>query len=70
MLDTKTMFAGGRERDDFCDVRVWSGDCEHTTSLYGGDKYLCDICESVPGLEHAVVPAAMPYVSGDYSRLS
>jgi hypothetical protein len=70
MLDTKWMFEAGRERDDFCDVRVWSGDCEHTTSLYSGDKYLCDICETIPGLEHEVIPAALPYVSGDYNRLS
>ena len=70
MLDTKGMNETGRERDNFCDVRVWSGDCEHTTSLYSGDKYLCDICEIIPGLEHAVIPAALPYVSGDYNSLS
>lgn len=70
MRDTKWMFENGRERDDLCDVRVWSGDCEHTTSLYGGDKYLCDICESIQGLDHEVIPAPLPYVSGDYSRLS
>jgi hypothetical protein len=70
MLDTKTMFASARQQDDFCDIRVWSGDCKHTTSLYNGDKYLCDICETIPGLEHEVIPAAMPYVSGDYSKLS
>ena len=44
MLDTKWTDKSGRERDDFCDIRVWSGDCEHTTSLYSGDKYLCDVC--------------------------
>ena len=70
MLDTKSTTESGRERDDFCDVRVWSGDCEHTTSLYSGDKYLCDICETIPGLEHEVKRAAMCYVSGDYHTLS
>jgi hypothetical protein len=70
MLDKKITTEVNRERDDFCDVRVWSGDCEHTTSLYSGDKYLCDICETIPGLEHQVIPAAMPYVSGDYTRMS
>jgi len=70
MLDKKTIIEAGRERDDFCDIRVWSGDCEHTTSLYSGDKYLCDVCETVPGLEHEVRHAALPYVSGDYDRLS
>jgi hypothetical protein len=70
MLDTTIISEVGRERDDFCDIRVWSGDCEHTTSLYSGDKYLCDICESVRGLEHEVRPATLPYVSGDYQNLS
>ena len=70
MLDARLTSEGVRERDDFCDVRVWSGDCEHTTSLYGGDKYLCDVCETIPGLEHEVKPAALSYVSGDYTRLS
>lgn len=70
MLDTRFTSEGVRERDDFCDVRVWSGDCEHTTSLYGGDKYLCDVCETIPGLEHEVIPAAFSYVSGDYTKLS
>jgi len=70
MSDTNFTTEVSRERDDFCDVRVWSGDCEHTTSLYSGDKYLCDICETIPGLEHQVIAAPLPYVSGDYTRLS
>jgi hypothetical protein len=70
MLDTFLTLDGGRERDDSCDTRVWSGECEHTTSLSSGDKYLCDVCETIPGLDHEVRPAAMPYVSGDYDRLS
>jgi hypothetical protein len=70
MLDTKFTSAVNRERDGFCDVRVWSGDCEHATALDSGDKYLCDICKTIPGLDHEVRPAAMPYVSGDYDNLS
>jgi hypothetical protein len=70
MAESKVTTATGRERDDFCDIRVWSGDCEHTTSLYSGDKYLCDVCKTIPELEHEVRPAAFPYVSGDYDRLS
>ena len=66
MLDTKSTSLAGSERDDFCDIRVWSGDCEHTTSLYSGDKYLC---ETIPGLNHEVRPAALPYISGDYDVL-
>ncbi|MBK5275715.1 MAG: hypothetical protein JJE30_11760 [Desulfuromonadales bacterium] len=70
MTNTTFTYEAGRERDDFCDVRVWSGDCEHVTSLYSGDKYLCDICNAIPGLDHKVIAAAMPYVSGDYDMLS
>lgn len=70
MLGTRLTSEVSSERDDFCDVRVWSGDCEHTTSLYGGDKYLCDICKTIPELDHEVRPATMPYVSGDYDNLS
>lgn len=70
MLDTSISSEVCRERDDFCDIRVWSGECEHTTSLNSGDKYLCDVCETVSVLEHEVRPAALPYVSGDYDKLS
>jgi hypothetical protein len=70
MLDTESTSLAGRERDDFCDVRVWSGDCEHTTSLYSGDKYLCDICGTIPGLEHEVRPAPLSYVSSGRHSLS
>ena len=70
MLDTKLTSEVNRERDDLCDIRVWSGDCEHTTTLYSGDKYLCDVCETIPELDHEVRHAAMPYISGDYDRLN
>lgn len=70
MLDTKLTSATFSERDDFCDIRIWSGDCEHTTYVDSSDKYRCDVCETIPGLEHEVRRAALPYVSGDYSRMS
>ena len=70
MLDTKGTCETGTERDDSCDIRVWSGDCEHKTYLDSGDKYRCDVCETIPGLNHEVRRAAMPYVSGDYDNLS
>src|SRR6185369_8561348 len=54
MLDTKFTTEVNRERDDFCDVRIWSGDCKHSTYQYSGDKYLCDVCESIPELDHEV----------------
>lgn len=53
-----------------CDVRIWSKECEHTTFKDSGDKYLCDVCETIPVLNHEVRRAAMPYVSGDYDNLS
>lgn len=64
---TNTLAAG---KDDSCHVRIWSGECEHTTFETIGDKYLCDVCETVKTLNHGVKPAAMPYVSGDYDNLS
>ena len=70
MLDTKSTSEVNWERDDLCDIRVWSGDCEHITTLYSGDKYLCDVCETIPELDHEVRHAAMPYISGDYDRLN
>lgn len=70
MLDKKLTSEAELERGGSCDVRVWSGDCEHTTYLDSGDKYLCDVCESIPVLSHEVRRAAMPYVSGDYDNLS
>jgi hypothetical protein len=37
MLNTNQTSEVTRERDDLCDIRVWSGYCEHTSSLYSGD---------------------------------
>lgn len=70
MLKTTATSEISREADSFCDVRIWSGDCNHSTSQYSGDKFLCDVCESIPKLDHEVRPAALPYVSGDYDNLS
>lgn len=70
MLAEKGISKAGRERDGSCDVRIWSKDCEHATYLNDGEKYLCDVCETIPGLNHEVRRAAMPYVSGDYDNLS
>lgn len=56
--------------NDSCHVRVWSGECEHTSFETLGDKYRCDFCEMLTDLDHEVRPSAMPYVSGDYTCLS
>lgn len=57
------------DRDDLCDVRIWSAECEHTSSQTSGDKYLCGICDRIPNLDHEVKAATLCYVSGDYDRL-
>jgi hypothetical protein len=70
MLDAKVTSGAGMKRGGSCDVRIWSKDCEHATFQNSGDKYLCDVCETVPVLNHEVRRAALPYVSGDYDNLS
>lgn len=57
-------------REGNCHIRVWSGDCAHESHSDSGDKYLCEICGTIPKLDHEVKPAALPYVSGDYDNLS
>jgi hypothetical protein len=70
MLDAKAISESGTGRDGYCDVRIWSKDCEHKNFNDIGDKYRCDVCETIPVLNHEVHRAAMPYVSGDYDNLS
>lgn len=70
MLESKGTFEVSRENSGNCDSRIWSGDCKHTAYQYIGDKYLCDVCGTIPGLDHEVHRAAMPYVSGEYKVLS
>jgi hypothetical protein len=70
MLDAKVTSEAGMTSDGSCDVRIWSGDCKHSTYQYIGDKYQCDVCETIPVLNHEVCRAALPYVSGDYDNLS
>ena len=59
MLDTKLTSEAGRERG----LRTHD-------KPYSGDKYLCDVCGTIPGLEHEVRPATLPYVSGNYDFLN
>lgn len=70
MLAAKETYTAGTREYGGCDVRIWSKECEHTTFRESGEKYLCDVCETVPVLNHEVHRAAMPYVSGDYDNLS
>ena len=69
MLKAKTISEAGK-RDGSCDVRIWSKECEHENFKDISDKYLCNVCETIPVLNHEVRRAAMPYVSGDYDNLS
>lgn len=55
---------------DDCDIRIWSGECEHSTFTSSEDKYLCELCEKIPDLDHEVRHDIFPYVSGDYENLS
>jgi hypothetical protein len=70
MLTTTSISETRSEKGGSCDVKIWSGDCEHSTYATMGDKYRCDACKTIPGLDHEVRPATMPYVSGDYTNLS
>lgn len=56
--------------EEGCDVRIWSGECEHTTYTSIKDKYLCEVCEKIPDLDHEVHRDVFVYVSGDYDNMS
>lgn len=70
MLKTNEVSTVRRERTGSCDIRVWSGECDHTLSPNNGEKYLCEICGTVPKLDHEVMPSALCYISGEYDKLS
>ena len=53
-----------------CDVRVWSGSCDHSEYTTAGDKYLCASCGTIVGLNHEVHHEVFPHVSGDDDNLS
>lgn len=52
-----------------CDIKTWSGSCEHGDYKREGDKYLCKVCETIPTLDHQVNHVGYPHVSGDYDNL-
>lgn len=53
-----------------CDVKVWSGTCEHSSSSSLGDKYLCDTCGTITKSDHEVRREGFVHVSGDEDGLS
>jgi hypothetical protein len=65
MVDT----AKSTTRGDGCDIRIWSGECAHSSFSELGEKYMCTICEKIKVLDHEVRHDVFPYVSGDYDML-
>lgn len=53
-----------------CDVKVWSGVCEHSSYSSLGDKYLCDSCGTISKLDHEVNRDGFVHVSGDEHTMS
>jgi len=56
-----------RER---CDIKVWSGACEHKTYSTLGDKYLCDSCGTIATMDHEVSHAGFVHIRGDDDSVS
>jgi len=52
-----------------CDIKVWSGACDHGTDSKTPEKYLCSLCETISDLDHEVRHEIFPHVSGDYERM-
>lgn len=69
MLKTSASPPTGAAHEERCDIRVWSGSCEHGSDS-GEDQYLCPLCETVATLDHEVKHDTFPHVSGDYENLS
>lgn len=70
MLNKREKLTGTSASEDRCDVRVWSGACEHTDSATGREEYLCPLCETVADLNHEIRHEIFPHVSGDYANLA
>jgi len=55
---------------DGCDTKVWSRSCPHPTATVAGEKYLCDVCGIIVGMDHEIRHEGFPHLSGDYTKLS
>ena len=53
-----------------CDIKVWSGTCEHSSYENIGDKYLCDACGTINSTDHEVSHEGFVHISGDSHALS
>lgn len=69
MLNTGRKEFTTTETGENCDIRVWSGACDHGPDKESSEKYLCNLCETIPGLDHEVRHEIFPHVSGDYDRM-
>jgi hypothetical protein len=52
-----------------CHIRVWSGACDHGDGVDPRDRFRCDACTTISGLDHEVSHDGFPHVSGDYDNL-
>lgn len=57
-------------RTERCDIKVWSGTCEHRSESDSGEKYLCEVCGTIAKLDHEVRREGFVHVSGDPDMLS
>jgi len=55
--------------DRGCDVKSWSGACEHTEYTKEGDQYLCSTCGKIAKMTQQVHHEHFPHVSGDTDNM-
>jgi hypothetical protein len=54
---------------DRCDIKVWSGACEHASYSDLSEKYLCDACGTITGMDHEVSHKGFIHIKGDDSSV-
>ncbi|HLO26530.1 MAG TPA: hypothetical protein VK187_10475 [Geobacteraceae bacterium] len=59
-----------KERKEKCDIKVWSGACEHKTYSTLSDKYLCDTCGTIVKIDHEVSHEGFVHIKGDEETVS
>jgi len=69
MLDVGTKESTAAVTEERCDIRVWSGACDRGTVNDSSERYLCQLCETIPSLNHEVRHEIFPHVSGDYDLM-
>lgn len=55
--------------DESCDIRIWSGECEHEKYTGISQKYLCVSCGMIIGLDHEVGHEIFPHIKGETESL-